>query len=89
MILPLTISVLRVFLVNIGGESYAFPLASIDHVLQLTPEQIQEVEGRQYFTSNERRVGLVSAQQIFRTDTPTGVSDEFIHVIHIVKTQQI
>ncbi len=79
--LPLTLSVLRALLTEVNGESYAFPLASIDHVLQLTPEQIQEVEGRQYFTSNERRVGLVSAQQIFRTDTPTGISDEFIHVI--------
>ena len=79
--LPLTLSVLRALLTEVNGESYAFPLASIDHVLQLTPEQIQEVEGRQYFTSSERRVGLVSAQQIFRTDTPTGISDEFIHVI--------
>jgi len=79
--LPLTLSVLRALLTEVNGESYAFPLASIDHVLQLTPEQIQEVEGRQYFTSNERRVGLVSAQQIFRTDTPTGISNEFIHVI--------
>ncbi len=79
--LPLTLSVLRALLTEVNGEFYAFPLASIDHVLQLTPEQIQEVEGRQYFTSNERRVGLVSAQQIFRTDTPTGISDEFIHVI--------
>jgi two-component system sensor histidine kinase and response regulator WspE len=79
--LPLTLSVLRALLTEVNGEAYAFPLASIDHVLQLTPEQIQEVEGRQYFTSNERRVGLVSAQQIFRTDTPTGISNEFIHVI--------
>jgi len=79
--LPLTLSVLRALLTEVNGESYAFPLASIDHVLQLTPEQIQEVEGRQYFTSNERRVGLVSAQQIFRTDTPTEIDDDFIYVI--------
>ena len=79
--LPLTLSVLRALLTEVNGEFYAFPLASIDHVLQLTPEQIQEIEGRQYFTSNERRVGLVSAQQIFRTDTPTKISDEFIYVI--------
>jgi two-component system sensor histidine kinase and response regulator WspE len=79
--LPLTLSILRALLTKVNGEFYAFPLASIDHVLQLTPEQIQEVEGRQYFTSNERRVGLVSAQQIFRTDTPTEISNEFIYVI--------
>ena len=79
--LPLTLSVLRALLTEVNGESYAFPLASIDHVLQLTPEQIQEVEGRQYFTFNEKRIGIVSAQQIFRTDTPTESNDDFIYVI--------
>jgi two-component system sensor histidine kinase and response regulator WspE len=79
--LPLTLSVLRALLTEVNGESYAFPLVSIDHVLQLTPDQIQEVEGRQYFTSNARRVGLVSAQQIFKTDIPTKTKDESIYVI--------
>jgi len=79
--LPLTLSVLRALLTEVNGESYAFPLVSIDRVLQLTQDQIQEVEGRQYFTSNARRVGLVSAQQIFRTDTPSEINDDFIYVI--------
>ena len=79
--LPLTLSVLRALITEINSELYAFPLASIDHVLQLTPEQIQEIEGRQYFTSNERRIGIISAQQIFKTDTPTKTNDEFIYII--------
>ena len=79
--LPLTLSVLRSLLVEISSEPYAFPLVSIDHVLQLTPEQIQEVEGRQYFTFNERRIGIVSAQQVLKTDTPSKTSEEFIYVI--------
>jgi len=79
--LPLTLSVLRALLTEINSEPYAFPLVSIDHVLQLTPEQIQEVEGRQYFTFNEKRIGIVSAQQIFKTETPSNASEEFIYVI--------
>jgi two-component system sensor histidine kinase and response regulator WspE len=79
--LPLTLSVLRALLVEISSEPYAFPLVSIDHVLQLTPEQIQEVEGRQYFTFNERRIGIVSAQQVLKTDTPSETSEEFIYII--------
>jgi two-component system sensor histidine kinase and response regulator WspE len=79
--LPLTLSVLRALMTEVNGEFYAFPLVSIDHVLQLTPDQIQEVEGRQYFTFNEKRVGLVSAQQIFRTDISTEINDELIYVI--------
>jgi two-component system sensor histidine kinase and response regulator WspE len=79
--LPLTLSVLRALLTEINSEPYAFPLVSIDHVLQLTPDQIQEVEGRQYFTFNEKRIGVVSAQQVFKTSTPSEVSGEYIYVI--------
>jgi len=79
--LPLTLSVLRALLTEINGEPYGFPLASIDHVLQLNPEQIQEVEGRQYFISNEKRIGIVAAQQIFKTGNLTEPNDESIYVI--------
>jgi two-component system sensor histidine kinase and response regulator WspE len=79
--LPLTLSVLRALLTEINSELYAFPLASIDHALQLHPDQIQEIEGRQYFTSHEKRIGIVSAQQILKTETPTKPNDEFIYII--------
>ncbi len=79
--LPLTLSVLRALLIEINSEAYALPLVSIDHVLQLTPDRIQEVEGRQYFTFNEKRIGIVSAQQVLKTETPTDASEEYIYVI--------
>jgi two-component system, chemotaxis family, sensor histidine kinase and response regulator WspE len=79
--LPLTLSVLRSLLTEINGELYAFPLASIDHVLQLTPDQLLEVEGRQYFTYNEKRIGIVSAQQIFRSKTSSHSGAEYFYVI--------
>ncbi|MBW2506445.1 MAG: hybrid sensor histidine kinase/response regulator [Deltaproteobacteria bacterium] len=79
--LPITLSVLRSLLTEINCELYAFPLVAIDHVLQLAPDQIQEVEGRQYFTYNERRIGIVSAQQIFKTETPSDTSHEYFYVI--------
>ncbi len=63
--LPLTLSVLRALLTEINHEPYAIPLVSIEHVVTLQKEQIKEIEGRQYFTMNDRRIGLVAAQQIF------------------------
>ncbi len=62
--LPLTLSVTRSLLVEICGEDYAFPLVAIDHVLKLRPENVKEVEGRQYVTFNQERIGLVSARQV-------------------------
>ncbi len=48
--LPLTLSVLRALLVEVGGEPYAFPLAQIAQTLNLPRENIETLEGRQYFT---------------------------------------
>lgn len=63
--LPLTLSVLRALLIEINHEPYAVPLVSIEHVVTLKKEQIKEVEGRQYFTMDDQRIGLVASQQIF------------------------
>jgi len=79
--LPLTLSVLRALLTEISSELYAFPLVSINHVLQVKPNQIQEIEGRQYFTYNEKRIGIASAQQVFKTAASSATGEEYMHVI--------
>ena len=63
--LPLTLSVLRTLLVEIGGEPYAFPLAQIASTLKLSREQIETLEGRHHFRSGDQHVGLLAAHQVF------------------------
>ena len=63
--LPLTLSVVRTLLVEIGGEPYAFPLAHIVRTLKLPQDAIEVLEGRQHFKLDGRSIGLVSAQQVF------------------------
>ncbi len=62
--LPLTLSVVRALLVEIGGEPYAFPFAHVVRALKLPGSQVQMLEGRQYFNLDGQQIGLVSAQQI-------------------------
>ncbi len=62
--LPLTLSVVRTLLADIGGEPYAFPLAYIVRTLMLPREQIELLEGRQHFNLDGRSVGLVNAHQL-------------------------
>jgi len=62
--LPLTLSVARTLLVEIGGEPYAFPLAYISRTLKLPKTAIQLLEGRQHFSFDQRQIGLVTAHQI-------------------------
>jgi two-component system sensor histidine kinase and response regulator WspE len=62
--LPLTLSVVRTLLVEISGKPYAIPLARIDQLVNLNLSDITDVENRQYFTMNDRNIGLISAHQI-------------------------
>src|ERR1035437_2049685 len=62
--LPLTLSVLRTMLVNIGGEPYAFPLAHLERTLKIPRDRIELLEGRQYFHLDGRQIGLATAPQI-------------------------
>ncbi|WP_434696909.1 hybrid sensor histidine kinase/response regulator [Pseudomonas sp. Z1-14] len=61
---PLTLSVVRSLVVEVGGEAYAFPLAHIERMCDLAPEDIVQVEGRQHFWHEGRHVGLVAATQL-------------------------
>lgn len=59
--LPISMSVIRALLVQIAGEAYAFPLTRIDRIELLVPEQIEWLEGRQFFSLDQHTVGLVEA----------------------------
>jgi two-component system sensor histidine kinase and response regulator WspE len=63
--LPVTLSVVRTLLAEVGGEPYAFPLGSILRTVKISKEEIALLEGRQHFDFDGRRIGLVAAQQLF------------------------
>ncbi|HXE38415.1 MAG TPA: hybrid sensor histidine kinase/response regulator, partial [Azonexus sp.] len=74
--LPLTLSVVRTLLVDIDGEPYAFPLASIVRTLMLPRERIELIEGRQHFNLDGRAVGLVNAHQLLGGGEPKLAGNE-------------
>jgi two-component system, chemotaxis family, sensor histidine kinase and response regulator WspE len=68
--LPLTLSVVRTFLVEIAGEPYAFPLARIDRCLELLPSDIDIVEDRQYFRFDNNNIALLDIHNVLELETP-------------------
>ncbi|MDB5459120.1 MAG: response regulator [Caulobacteraceae bacterium] len=71
--LPLTLSVVRTLLADIGGEAYAFPLAHVVRAVKTQRAAIRILEGRQHFDFDGRQVGLVSAHQVLGVGAqPTG-----------------
>ncbi|MBR8215914.1 hybrid sensor histidine kinase/response regulator [Burkholderia vietnamiensis] len=68
--LPLTLSVIRSLLVEVGGEPYAFPLAHVRRTLELAHNDIDVLEGQPHFPFDGRRVGLVAAHQLLDAGAP-------------------
>lgn len=71
---PLTLSVVRSLVVDVGGEAYAFPLTQIDRMRDVRADEIVQLEGRQHFWHDGRHVGLVAAAQLL--NRPLSDSDQ-------------
>ena len=70
--LPVTLSVMRALIVDVGGEPYAFPLSAVTRALQLPADRVARIEGRRHFDMDGRRVGVVSAHQVLGLAEPAG-----------------
>jgi len=79
--LPLTLSVVRTFLVEIAGEPYAFPLARIERCLELPRSAISTVEDRQYFRFDDNNIALVDIHNVLELRIPPERRDHLFVVV--------
>jgi two-component system sensor histidine kinase and response regulator WspE len=79
--LPVTLSVIRALVVEIGGEPYAFPLAAIVRAIRVQPEAIDVLEGRPHIDVGGRRVGLLWAHHVLGVPAPVRRTDGLAVVI--------
>ncbi|RZI76420.1 MAG: hybrid sensor histidine kinase/response regulator [Pseudomonas sp.] len=86
--LPLTLSVLRSLLVEIGGEPYAIPLARVVRALKLPTAAVRTLEGRQYVEIDNRAVGLVGAHQVLGCGA-TEHGDSLLPIILLGNDQEL
>ena len=86
--LPITMSVIRALLVEIGGEPYAFPLTRIDQIIHCRHSELRTVEGRQYFDRDGISIGLVMASQILEIPSAGPPSDPLPVVVVSDRGQQ-
>ncbi|MCO8163520.1 hybrid sensor histidine kinase/response regulator [Pseudomonas sp. 21LCFQ010] len=78
---PLTLSVVRSLVVDVGGEAYAFPLAHIERMRDLEAGDIVQLEGRQHFWHEGRHVGLVAASQLLNRPPSANAQDNLKVVV--------
>ena len=86
--LPITMSVIRALLVEIGGEPYAFPLTRIDQIIHCSHDELRTVEGRQYIDRDGISIGLVLASQILEIPAVAAPSDPLPVVVVSDRGQQ-
>lgn len=80
--LPLTLSVIRTFIIKIQEENYAFPLARIDRCLVLDKADIDTVEDRQYFRLDDRNISIVNVRDVLEKEKDEGAEDA-LHLVVI------
>lgn len=80
---PLTLSVVRSLVVEVGGEAYAFPLAHIERMSDVHSDDIVQLEGRQHFWYEGRHVGLVAASQLLQR--PANQSTEGVLKVVVIR----
>ncbi|MDZ5603519.1 hybrid sensor histidine kinase/response regulator [Pseudomonas sp. RP23018S] len=85
---PLTLSVVRSLVVEVGGEAYAFPLAHIERTLDVPAEDIVQIEGRQHFWHESRHIGLVAASQLLNRPAAQG-EQASLRVVVIREREQL
>ncbi|MDG2383882.1 MAG: hybrid sensor histidine kinase/response regulator [Pirellulaceae bacterium] len=78
--LPVTLSVVRAVLADIGGEPYAFPLSKLTRVLRVAESDLQAVQGKQQLQLNGKSVGLVRATEILELPNQSQ-SDEELSIV--------
>jgi len=78
--LPLTLSVVRTLLVEISAEPYAFPLSRIDKIVKVNKSEIAVAENRQYFTLDEKNIGLIPADQVLDLP-PSALTSDTLWVV--------
>ncbi len=86
--LPLTLSVVRTLVTEIGGEPFAFPLTRIAKTVQLAYNDLVSLEGQQYFTLDGERIGVVPAHDLLGLAAKPAFGDEIPVVLLGERTER-
>jgi two-component system sensor histidine kinase and response regulator WspE len=62
--LPLTQSIVRALVVDVGGQAYAIPIVKVERVLKVPQAAVHTLENKQFFELDGTHVGLVPAAQV-------------------------
>jgi two-component system chemotaxis sensor kinase CheA len=71
--LPVSVAIIRILLVEVGGQEFGLPVSSVDEVLQA--ESIHTVNGREVLSHEDRVYPLVHLNQVLETGGSASAAD--------------
>ncbi|GAF26454.1 chemotaxis protein histidine kinase and related kinases [Moorella thermoacetica Y72] len=87
--LPLTLAINRSLLVHVDGRVYAFPLANVVEIIDVTPDSIQHVHRQQVVVVRGRVLPLIYLGQALGLATPIPAADTYAVVIVGLAEKQV
>jgi len=77
--LPITLAIIKALLVNVSGETFAIPIASVAEIRVLQPDEIQTIEGREILNVRGEMLSLLKVSDVLRLQQT--VRDKFFVII--------
>jgi two-component system chemotaxis sensor kinase CheA len=66
--LPITLAIMKALIIESGGQVFAIPLSAVLEVLQIKPDQVETVEGREVMAVREETIPLLRLARMFTLD---------------------
>lgn len=83
--LPLTLAIIQALLVEVAGETFAIPLASVVETVRITNEEIHSFEGREVLKLRDRVLSLIRLDEAFTLD---GFEQDEIYVVVVALAEK-
>ena len=84
--LPLTLAIMRALLARVGGETYAIPLAHVSETVELAPDVLRTVKGKEVLLARDEVLPLLRLRSLVGLPTysaPTEIDLEQVVVIDL------
>jgi two-component system chemotaxis sensor kinase CheA len=88
MFLPLTLVSSRGLLVKAGGQTFALPLTTVEHMLQVSPNEVSIVQGQEVITFRNRPIPLARLDLLLGLPCPDPSEPATLTVVIIAVADQ-
>ncbi|HEV8447737.1 MAG TPA: chemotaxis protein CheA [Gemmatimonadaceae bacterium] len=80
--LPLTLAIMRALLARVGGETYAIPLAHVSETVELVPDVLRTVKGKEVLLARDEVLPLLRLRSLVGLPAYTAATE--IDLEHVV-----